>query len=95
MLSNARKIDNDAVEVIVKAVDHFMPAHKSWLFKKLYESRDKTGDVVFTFPKDPSDIVIPQPGQDISMLSQDETEIRCHSQVLEAKGAYFQGMFEF
>ena len=76
--------------------------------KKLYNSRERNGDVIFLIKTQTEDnqIEVPVPenqpaaasGQnDVEMRNEEqkETRIKCHRQVLLAQSEYFQGYLQF
>lgn len=74
--------------------DEPVQRHAKWLMKKLYEQRERNGDVVFVFPIDDGgmpDIDIPVPEHalankpdkpDADMREEEIIQVRCHRQVL-------------
>lgn len=73
---------------------------------KLYENRERSGDVVFVFRNgggEPNiDIPVPshalasdKAADDAEMKDEQTVRIRCHKQVLISQSAYFTGLMEF
>ena len=50
-------------------IDDVVHRHSKWLMKKLYDSRERNGDVVFVVkkPVDEGQIEVPVPGGDVEM----------------------------
>jgi len=44
------------------AINQVVEEHSKWLMRKLYDSREQTGDVVFVIKQQEEDIDIPIPG---------------------------------
>ena len=86
-------------------IDQPVQAHSKWLMKKLYDSRDRNGDVTFVFREGAApDIDIPVPSHALANSSSQENaemkeekveKVKCHKQVITSQSAYFEGLMEF
>lgn len=73
--------------------------------QKLYDSRERNGDVVFVFKRaaGAGDIEVPVPAhQQADVVMRDEggqdeeiARIKCHRQVLLSQSEYFRGLLQF
>ena len=96
---------------VAPAINEFVERHTKWLMRKLYDSRERNGDIVFVFKPAKEavegDIEIPvpshaaadiQPVNPAAVVGEEEKEIariRCHRQVLLSQSDYFKGLVEF
>ena len=92
---------------IPAGINEVVDKHTKWLMRKLYNSREKNGDIVFEFQPDGGeamDIDIPVPELALADNSNAAKEavpavnahkVKCHRQVLIGQSAYFSGLMEF
>ena len=70
--------------------EDFIVQHKRWLLRKLYENRDKDGDVIFVFK-----YVRQGDKEDGEVEMQESQRLKCHQQVLTSTSEYFKGLIDF